>query len=529
MGLLDRSWHRYVAVSVLYVLAYVALDDVSYLKPYGNLGVTAWNPQMGLSLALAYLAGLHYAGPILMAQAVSDYLLRSGPLGPLVETAASIVSGAVAIAGAWSLRHLARIEPNLNALRDVLGLVVVAVVCVGSGAIAYAAVLNFSGALGRGEFYIVVWRLFVGNLIGILVVVPLALMSARKRQWPPVRIDTVLQLLAIAGALVLVFGYRDATAFQLFYLLFLPLLWVALTYGMVGVAVVLPLIQIGLIVGAEIRFGNNPGLTALQVLMIALAITGLLVGSIFSEREAASARIQEQQNALSRALRLRAAGEIAASIAHEVNQPLTAIRSYAAVAEQAIATGDAKRTRDALEKISGQSAKAASIIKSIRDLLHQGVIDMKPVDVGNLLQEFEELVRVDLAFKGQSLLLTVPAYLPRIEADSVQLVQALHNLVNNASGAMMSIGQQGAIRLEVALDPPGNLSLAVIDTGPGFPPGYNIKDPTPFVTTKPDGAGIGLNIARTIAEAHGGHLLIQSTGEGARVEIRIPFVEARDE
>ena len=523
------SWQQLLFVSLVYLGAYVVLDFVSYLKPYGNLGVTAWNPQMGLSLALAYLGGLGFAAPILMAQAVSDYLLRSGPLGLTVGCATSMVSGSVAIAGAWSLRRFARIDPNLNAMRDVLGLLAVAVVSVGIGAVVYTVVLSVLGALGRGEFYGVLWRLFVGNFIGILVVVPCILVFAGRRPSPALGKVAILQALAIAAALMLVFGYREATAFQLFYLLFLPLLWVALTYGTQGASVALLVIQIGLVIGAVIRFGNDPGLTALQVLMIALAITGLLVGSIFSEREAASARIQEQQNALSRAMRLRAAGEIAAGIAHEVNQPLTAIRSYAAVAEQAIDAGDLSLVREALGKVSGQSAKAAGIIKSIRDLLHQGVIETKPVDLGSLLAEFEELVRVDLALKDQMLTVAVTGGLPLIEVDSVQLVQALHNLVNNASEAMAAVGAKGPIHLDVTAKTPGYLSLAVADSGPGFPPGYNVRDPTPFVTTKPDGAGIGLSIARTVAEAHGGQLGIYSSAAGARVEILLPLVEARHE
>ena len=166
------------------------------------------------------------------------------------------------------------------------------------------------GELGRGEFGYVSWRGFVGDFIGILVVTPIIFLVATLRPWPRIGRDWYLQLISIIAVTFVIFGYREATAFQLFYLMFLPLLWVALRYGTPGAALALSVIQVGLVIGSEVRFGNDPGLAAMQTLMIALAVTGLIVGAIVSERETASARIRDQQAALSSALRVRAAGEI---------------------------------------------------------------------------------------------------------------------------------------------------------------------------------------------------------------------------
>lgn len=517
------SHARWLWLCGLYFTAYVALDFVSYVKPYGNLGVTAWNPQMGMSLALIYLAGLSYAPVVLLAQAFSDALLRSAPLGLPLELAASIVTGSVAIGAAHLLRTRFSIDPRFYALRDVVRLIGVSSACVLLGAVLYTGVLAAGGALGRGEFFVVSWRLFVGNLIGILAVAPGALIFITVRRRPALRREGFLQWMTIVLALVIVFGYREATAFQLFYLLFLPLLWIALKYGVSGTALSLPFIQVGLVIGAQIRFGNEPGLTALQVLMIALAITGLIVGSISIERQIAAASSQEQQNALNRVLRLRTAGEIASGIAHEINQPLAAIRTYAVVAQDAVKRGHQTLALETIAKMSVQCARAADIIKSVREMLVQGKINESPTDLRSLLSELEELVRSDLREVGLHLSVKVPTEFPIVEADSLQLVQALINLVTNASDAMQSVGRSGEISIEVKDLRNGSYQLSVRDMGCGFPPGYNLKDPPAFVTTKAEGTGLGLSIARTIAEAHGGRLSLKSSAEGATVSLELPF------
>jgi signal transduction histidine kinase len=332
-----------------------------------------------------------------------------------------------------------------------------------------------------------------------------------------------LQFLAILGALVVVFGYRDATAFQLFYLLFLPVLWVALTYGPPGAVTALAAVQIGIVIGAEIRFGADPGFSALQVLMTALAITGLIVGAIVAEREDAAARLRDQQAAFNRTFRIRSAGEIAATIAHEMKQPLTALATYSGIASKALREGDSALATRAIGKVESESQRAATVLTGIRDLLRQGALNKTEVDLEASFAQISELLRSDLAKRGIALTFALDERVPPIIADPVQLQQALHNLVVNGAEAIESVGRQGRVTVSAARTGDHAIRIDVSDDGPGFPPAYDVTDPPPFTSTKADGSGIGLTVVRSITEAHGGNFSIQSSARGASISLSLPI------
>lgn len=519
---------RWLAVVLAYAVVFIALDHISYLKPYGTFGATPWNPQAGVSVALIYLGGLSYAWPVLLISAVSNYILRNGPLGIWIELLTSVASGAAYVAGGFALQRLVPFEPTIRTLRDAINFITVACCVAVAAALLFTVMLGGAGELGRGDFPVVFWRMFIGDFIGILVVTPIILQLMTLRPLPKPADDWLYQLFAIVMVMIVIFGYKQATAFQLFYLLFLPLLWVALTYGIAGATAALAVIQVGLLLGAEFRFGNDPGLAALQALMVALTVTGLIVGAVVTEREVSSARAREQQTAINKTLRVRAAGEIAAAIAHEINQPLTAIKTYAAVASKAL-HDNTPLAENALKKLTEQNDRAALVIKSIRDLLHQGHYAPAIVNIEQLLSDFEALVGSELALRGITLTHSVPPSFSFVWADEVQLSQALHNLVNNSADAILSVRETGNVSIIVARGGEDTYSITVSDDGPGFPPGFNTDEPTLFVTTKADGSGIGLSIARTVAEVHGGHLEIQSSRRGAAVRLILPTSREVDE
>jgi signal transduction histidine kinase len=508
-----------------FLAAYVALDYVSYVKPYRDIGITPWNPSAGLAIALIFLEGPPIALFVLVAPFIADLIVRdtSVPIG--VELVGSLLIGATYAAAGLALQRITHFDPRFRFVSDVLTLVAVsaATALIAAGIL----VLMFlgTGLLMRDEVVTVGWRSAVGDVIGILTVVPVVLLWRTHRPWPSLGPWMPLQFLSILAALVVVFGYQEATAFQLFYLMFLPVLWVALSYGPPGAASALALVQVGIVVGAEIRFGPDPGFGALQVLMIALAITGLIVGAIVAEREDAAARLRDQQAALNRTLRIRSAGEIAATIAHEMNQPLTALATYGGIAAKALRDGDDALAARAIAKVESESQRAATVLTGIRDLLRQGALNKTTVDIERAFAEMSELFRGDFSKRGIDLSLSVEDRLPPIAADRVQLQQALHNLVVNGAEAIESMGREGKVTVRAVRIGDREIRIDVKDDGPGFPPAYDIKDPPPFTSTKAEGSGIGLTVVRSIAEAHGGQLTIQSSARGAIVSLKLPIGE----
>lgn len=510
-------------IGFAFLVAYVGLDYVSYVKPYRDMGITPWNPPAGLAIALMFLEGLPMAPFILAAPLLADLIVRQTPLSLVADVLTSGLVGGLYILAGLLLQRTVRFDPRFRAVRDVLTLLAVAVVTAIGAACVLGTMFLAGGLLLQKEFSLVVWRSTVGDIIGILTVVPLILLWRTQRPWPPIGPTMGLQLLAILVSLVIVFGYQDATAFQLFYLLFLPVLWVALTYGPPGAAVALAVVQVGMVIGAEIRFGPDPGFGALQVLMIVLSITGLIVAAVGAEREDAAARLRDQQAALNRTLRIRSAGEIAATIAHEMNQPLTVLATYGGIAAKALREGDTALATRAIGKVESESQRAASVLTGIRELLRQGSLNKSPTDVAAQFVMIADLLKQDLGKRGISLLLDVDEGLPAINADQVQLQQALHNLVINSAEAIESVGRPGSVTLRAVRDGASGVIIEVSDDGPGFPPAYDVTDPAPFTSTKSDGSGIGLIVVRSIAEAHGGRFSIQSSARGARVALQLPL------
>lgn len=520
---------RYITTAAIFMIVYVVLDYVSFVRPFHGLGITPWNPSPGISLALIYLGGAAYAPFAILAPALADFIVRNGDANFALAGASSATTGGVYLLAGLALRRVASFNSRLETLRDVLVFIVVAIAAAIAAAAMFGLFLALWNTIAWSDLREVTWRSFVGNLIGTLVTAPIAMMLVNGP--PPVVLRSIhlLQLAAILAALLVVFGYREATAFQLFYLLFLPLLWVALSHGVSGAVTALGIIQIGLILGAEIRFGADPGLTALQVLMISLAITGLIVGAITSERTLVASRLREQQAALSRAFRLRSAGEVAATIAHEINQPLTAVTAYSGIATDAVARGDWKLASETITKVKSECDRANRVLRSIREVLSQGGLSKSTVDIAAMLSDLSAIVADDLARKGIRLTIDVETTVPLLSVDEIQLQQAIQNLIVNSSEAILGASVGGLITIGVSRVNAGTVKIEVTDDGPGFAPSVDMSDPTPFVTTKPEGSGLGLIVARAIAESHGGSLSIKTVDHGAQVAISLPISRINDD
>jgi signal transduction histidine kinase len=505
----------------LWVLAYVVLDYISFVESYRGLAITPWNPAAGLALALVLLGGVRYAPIVLVSPAIAGALVRAGSVPASVHLIEGVLFGGSYLAAGLLARRYGRLDPRLMTVRDTLTLMFFALCAAVMAALSYVGVLWLAGFLRNSELVEGFVRFVVGDLIGMLIVTPVLLLAFTRRLWPIVTWEAPLQLLMIGLAFTAIFAIPHAREYQLFYLLFVPLFWCTFRSGIAGATAALCVIQVGLMLALHIRHGATGDLISFQMLMISLAATGLVLGSLVSHQQATSVRLRHQQLALSRALRLRSMGEIATAIAHEVNQPITSIRTYAGIAREALENNQPQHATKAVGRIRDECDRASNIIRATRESLRQQVLQPQPVQVDQMLAEVCELLLDRLKPNDIELAVDVRNGAKTVVGDPVQLRQALYNIVDNSIDAIESTGAMGRITVVAERSNPSVTEFIVSDSGPGFPQDLVELGVTPLLSTKPEGTGIGLSIARSVAEAHGGALSIERNDKQTIVRLRI--------
>jgi signal transduction histidine kinase len=221
-------------------------------------------------------------------------------------------------------------------------------------------------------------------------------------------------------------------------------------------------------------------------------------------------------------------GELAASIAHEVNQPLTAVvtNGNACLRWLAGANPNLDEARAAVTRIVKEGSRAADIIRKIRALLKKSPPQIEPVDLNELIQEVLALTRHEILRSAVSARTELADDLPAVLGDRVGLQQVILNLVMNAIEATRMIAQ-GPRELVISSQRhgPDQVVIAVSDSGIGFDPNNLSRLFNAFFTTKPDGMGMGLSISRSMIETHGGRLwAMHNEGPGATFRFALPAV-----
>lgn len=245
-----------------------------------------------------------------------------------------------------------------------------------------------------------------------------------------------------------------------------------------------------------------------------------------TERRRQERRMQELQSELVHVSRLTAMGEMASSLAHELNQPLSAITSYLRGAATLLKSEPVERDRirDALDRSSDQALRAGDIIKRLREFVAKGETDHTLENPATLLEEAAALALVGAREQGVRVSLRCDRGLPDIIVDKIQIQQVALNLIRNAIEAMETTG-----RRELTIDAKRDGEFAffsVADTGTGISPEIAEHLFQPFITSKANGMGVGLSICRTIIEAHGGRIAARpKEGGGTVFEFTLPFAE----
>lgn len=244
-----------------------------------------------------------------------------------------------------------------------------------------------------------------------------------------------------------------------------------------------------------------------------------------SDRKRGEHEAQQQRQSLAHSGRLLAVGELAGSLAHELNQPLTVMVTNAQAAQRLIRQppADLGELREILSDIVQAGQRGANVIRGVRGLLRRADSDQVPVDLNTLIREVTGLLQSDAILKGISVRLEMSPDLPPVLGERVQLQQVILNLFMNAYEAM-SGAPDGPRELVVRTKHgPGNVEFLITDTGPGLSDETVERMFEPFFTTKREGLGLGLSISRTIVRAHGGEIRAGRHAErGSTISVTLP-------
>ena len=487
---------RYLRDAAVFAPCYLILDWVSYIHPLGPFNITPWNPQPALAIAWMLLGGLVHAPAVLVTIFLADLVIRDVPYQVSVLTALTLTAGYAGLSAA--LRPLLRPKPSLHSLRQLT--LFIAVVIPGTALIAgaFVGVLHAAGSLGQTGAFPAWLRFWVGDAVGVLVTAPLLLVVADasgRRSFAALagRWETLLQMALLGATLWLIFAGLGGDPSHHFYLVFPPLIWTAIRHGLGGAIVAVAVVQIGVVLGIHHHPVQTLPIIELQALVAALTLTALYLGVMTDERQRANEGLRQS-------LRLATAGEMAGAIAHEVNQPLTALTNYARSVQMLMAAGRTEELGALVESMLREAQRASEVVRRLRDFFREGRTRLERVAVGELLESVRRQASIDVLSVGGE------PDLPDVLVDRLQIELVLRNLVSNALEAIDGRPGAGAIALSAQRHDPQHVRIVVTDNGPGIPAARRQRVFEPFVSGKPTGMGLGLAVSRAIAEAHGGTL-----------------------
>ena len=631
---------RVLGIAAIFIVCYVALALATRFYLVRPFGITPWNPSAGLALALLLIFGYRWWPALAVATCIANLLIRGIPSPPFLQLLLPLTI-TVAYAGmAVFLRGPLGFRLEFDRLRDVFALLAVAALGTLLVAITFVSVIRLGNLIPATDIQHTVMRSWIGHLLGILINTPLLLMLANwqrttrvLRQLP--LLEIAAQVCSVVFTLWFIFASGWADPYKQFYLLFLPLIWIAMRHAIVGATFGLAVMQLGFIAFiVRANYDAGTSVTELQFMMLALVVTGLLLGMVVAENRAARqalddsearvraivstapdsiitvgqhghivaanpaaarifgcaagelvgkrvydvlpdfeqvARVGEaceltgvrtdgtrfpaelsvgttanelpalriavtrditrrkaMERQLGRAARLAAAGEMAAALAHELHQPLCAIRNYAHAARLQQAPADASELP---EKIEHEAARAADIVQRLRDFFRDGSSSFEYLSVQHLLDGALAPMREDAAKQAIAVSVDVACGNVDLLVDRVQLEAVIHSLVGNAFDSISGAGQRvRTVRVSAQQMDDGWVRVSVADSGPGINLEIANRLFEPFATTKITGIGMGLAMSRAIVEAYDGKLWVeQDAGGGAVFHFTVPPANFKDD
>ena len=420
---------------------YLACNKVTEWHQFDGLAITLWSPDNGLSLLLL-TEGAAFVPFVFLAAVLTDVFI-AGVHHSLYVTVAVELVATVGYAGlAAVLRHKLKFDPRRVRLADVVVLLTFVPAGTTLTALSYCGALYLGGALPADQFFAAMRYLWIGDTVGIITIIPAAtsvfafLSNARWRWSGDAMVSCFVFILGTSLGFAVLFSVGDAKEYHLFYLLFLPIIWVGMREGYAGVAVALLAIQLGLVVTTTYVGFEAKDFSVFQMLMLVLSITGLLLGAVITERAQAAQLLREQQTELAHVSAHAIAGAMGMALAHEISQPLSTVASYLHAARRLLQSGAASApVMDALSKAEMETRRTREVLERVRDFISIGKLDLKPLDLSNLSLKIGALCREEATARGVHIEIENIRPIPLVMADRIQIEQVLNNLVANAIDA----------------------------------------------------------------------------------------------
>jgi two-component system sensor kinase FixL len=529
----ELSWPKATVLSALYVSLYVLLDRVSLIHALQHTEISPWGPNVALMIAVVMRYGARVAPLTILAPGISQVVLRDAAPFGMAAIAAVVCAGCTYTAAALLLRHLQRkySQPTVQWFAVLLGVIVSSALL---NALLYSAVLVHNGDLSAESYFTAVRTDWAGDVNGIIILLPLVLIlragEAGKLSEIRAHIGLLVLQTAVLGCVFLItfrnaWGISDPADQTPFYLLFLPIIWIALRWGAGVTAIALAALQIGIV--AFVAKHNTPeSFLSIQVLMVLLACTGWFLGISESENTRINVLMRSKDDELSGLNARMAVSELTSAIGHELNNPLAALVNYMRSASLILDSPNFDRAslQSVLAKAQGEATRSVNVVRKLRDFIRSGAMRRESLDPRQLATEAIAAMQVKMRTAGIIAVLVTEADLPLIAADSLQLSMVLQNLLANAYDAVYGSDQRrGKITVAVARRE-NEIMFSVEDSGPGIEGHLRDQIFRPVTSTKSTGMGLGLAICRSLVEANEGRIwLVRSDSGGTCIAFSIPL------
>lgn len=506
-GLTAYRWARPVLFSLLFVL----VDAISFIHPIGQINITPWNPPAALQVLFLMFYGLTWMPWVYATLFLSDWVVRgSALLSPQVLLGnALLVIGYAAVA--LMLKRWLRERTEVFGRTEIAAMSVIVASGAAMTGFLYVHFLRSIHILQDVPFFDALYRFFIGDLLGMMVLLPLAFLVLDPRRQPTFqamfRSRSFWALLTLVlMSLFLIISLPMDERLKYFFPLFFAVGLMAVTHSLPGATLACMLVQLLLVFNASHTADDLSFLLDVQLVILTLNMTGLVIGTVVDERQRAEEQLRDS-------LQLIAAGELAGSLAHELHQPLSALNAYA---ESALMLADPDGAHHesnspllmrTLRQIADESVRASEVVRGLRSFFIAGVSRVQHVHTRELIENCAQRLQKLSDKMNVSLVLDVPD-VPDLQVDPVQMATALTNLMKNAMEASIS-GQ--TVRVRASQADADHVRIAVFDEGALLDPQQIEAVFRPFFTQKKHGLGLGLSISRSLVENNGGRLIYEQT------------------